>query len=306
MGNMLNPMYSGPFAKRQADGSNAYTNREGAFHDAFPGLANPSTRDATLQGLMETNPEAARAYQVDQQGREQRRATYDARVQKFKDEHGGMSARQFGIQSRQDKRETARYRKAIMQGMNPMSPQAQGLFPDQTKSFMEQRNATVKNPMSTAANPFQFAPGGGVTPDDQQKAKDFLAKAAAGATDPSTGAAIPPAPFIKNTGVTGDEDNIQDFHFGLQTQIQQGVTPSDDDLNTMQKYVQAMKAGHGTNQYDPFDMTYGFEGVSGLDAAHTKTFAPMYKELADLKNPTPETLRQWWSRFSARVPEFAD
>jgi hypothetical protein len=254
---------------------------------------------------METNPEAARAYMTDQQGREQRRAKYDARVQKFKDEHGGMSARQFGIQSRQDKRENARYRKAIMQGMNPMSPQAQGMFPDQTRSFMEQRNATVKNPMSTAANPFQSAPGGGVTPDDRQKAKDFLAKAAAGATDPNTGATIPPSSFIKNTGVTGSEDNIQDFHFGLQTQIQQGVTPSDDDLNTMQKYVQAMKAGHGNNQYDPFDMTYGFEGVSGLDAKHTEAFRPMYDELAGMKDVTPEKLREWWSRFSARVPEHA-
>lgn len=265
-GNMLNPMYSGPFAKRQADGSTAYTNREGAFYDAFPGLANPSTRDATFQSLMETNPEAARAYMTDQQDREQRRATYDARVQKFKDEHGGMSARQFGIQSRQDKRENARYRKAIMQGLNPMSPQAQGLFPDQTKSFMEQRRANqgvaMKNPMSTA--PERTMAG-------QQQSAQRVAEMA------ST------SPAIAGLGVKPDQGMLG-LHTALGARLDEdpNLNLSDDDLKAYQQYAQEMN-NLSTDQNNQFDF-----GGNPWD----KYSGELWKELATL--PDNQRAREDW------------
>ena len=116
-----------------------------------------------------------------------------------------------------------------------------------------------------------------------------------------SGTEVPPSEFIKATGVTGDEDNIQDFHFGLQQQVQNGVEPSVSDLRVLRTYAQAMDAAHRSDSYDPFDMTYGFEGLSNTDRMHTDVFSPMYKDLVGMKDPSDRQLQDWWGTFRSRI-----
>lgn len=279
MFNRKDPTYEGPFAKQQADGGVAYTNREGAFLDAFTGLANPATRDATLQSLMETNPEDFRAYQADQQDLLQKRQMTDARAQKFKDEHGGMSARQFGIQSRQDKRETARYRKAIMQGLNPMSPQAQALFPEQTKSFMEQRQANRGGAVQGGGQPVQnpmAAPER--TMAGQQQSAQRVAELAA------------TSPAIAGLGVKPEQGMIG-LHTALGQRLDEdpNLNLSDDELRAYQQYAMEM-SNLSTDQNNQFDF-----GGTPFD----KYSGELWKELAGL--PDNQRAREdWLKKYKGR------
>lgn len=154
------------------------------------------------------------------------------------------------------------------------------------------------------SNPFISPDTGAVGPGDREAAKAFIKTAVQGGSridEKGKEVPVPPSAFIQATGITGEEDNIQDLHFGIQAQVQQGTEPNTEDLRTLQATVQAMQAAHGTNDYDPFDMTYGFEGQSGADAAHTEVFAPMYKELIGMNNPSEQQLRGWWNRFKSRI-----
>ena len=84
-------------------------------------------------------------------------------------------------------------------------------------------------------------------------------------------------------------------------QVQNGVEPSVSDLRVLRTYAQAMDAAHRSDSYDPFDMTYGFEGLSEVDIAHTDVFSPMHRDLIGMKDPSDKQLQDWWGGFRSRI-----
>jgi len=188
---------------------------------------------------------------------------------------------------------------ALRRSGNPMlagTDASRQLFPDMNK---KKGAPAAQNPMQ-AGNPFGLGVGGTTTPDGALAGRNYLKTAVTGGKAPD-GSDVPPNAFLAATGATGEEDNIQDLHFGIQQQVQEGKMPTGEDLKALHAATQAMQAGYGTPSYDPFDMTYGFEGLSTADQQHTEVFAPMYKELASMKNPTPRQLTDWWGKFSSRI-----
>lgn len=240
--------------------------------------------------------------------------------QAFKDANGGMSYRQYDRMTGSSNGNNALTMKAVREGR--LSPQeanyrmqlraekalrrsgnpitggtslAGRFYPDQ---MPKQGGSTqpTQNPMTAATD--KFRPNGIVTPQSSQAARDSLEVMAKGGTTPD-GKKIPPSPMF--AGLADSPDNVQGLHFGIQQMVQDGQDLGPDELQALHAAAVAMQAGHGTSDYDPFDMTYGFEGLSGADAAHTETFGPMYKELAGMASPTPQQLSTWWAAFKARI-----
>lgn len=223
--------------------------------------------------------------------------------QAFMAANGGMNYAQARRANKRADRQDAIFQRRVKSGMNPMSPSAFAAFPEAAGRFRDayaQRGGKQEqNPMRIASDTFR--PGGNVTPDSRQRSQDFLKTLGTGGTD-STGNPTPPSPFF--SGLAGSEDNIQGLHFGIQEQVQQGLEPSDDDLQKLHAATVAMQSGYKTDAYDPFDMTHGAEaeGMFGsVDVAHNEAFKPMYEELASMESPTPGKLKEWWTRFKGRV-----
>ena len=187
-------------------------------------------------------------------------------------------------------------------GRGPQSPLARRQMPEQQSAKTPDNPFTsgTQAPQSAPSSPLTKSAPVSVSPDNRAAAKAFLKTVSQGGMSPS-GTEVPPSEFIKATGVTGDEDNIQDFHFGLQQQVQSGVEPSVSDLRVLRTYAQAMDAAHRSDSYDPFDMTYGFEGLSSVDREHTDVFSPMYRDLIGMKDPSDKQLQDWWSGFRSRI-----
>jgi hypothetical protein len=257
-----------------------------------------------------------------------RRAAADAQAaaraakhQAFKDANGGMSYKQYDRMTGSSNGNNALTMKAVREGrLSPMeanyrmqlraekalrrsgnpitggTSMAGSLYPNMMPPQSSKAPAP-ENPMSAATD--RFRPGGVVTPQSSQAARDTLKVMAEGGKTPD-GAAIPPDPMFA-AGLAESPDNIQGVHFGIQQMVQDGKDLGDNELQSLHAAAVAMQAGHGTSSYDPFDMTYGFEGLSGADAAHTETFGPMYKELAGMATPTPQQLRSWWAKFKGHI-----
>jgi hypothetical protein len=243
-----------------------------------------------------------------------------AKHQAFKDANGGMNYRQYdrmtgssngnnsltmkAVREGRLSPAEAEYRmqlraeKALRRSGNPVAPgtsQAGILYPD---LMGRQRGARAdQNPMAQAAEAMR--PGGNRTAEGKAAAKSYLKTAFAGGAD-EYGTTVPPNAFLKDTGATGEEDNIETMHFGIQKLVQEDVSPSDDDLQAVYAAVVAMDSAYGTPTYDPFDMTYGVE-FTGTDKKHTEVFGPMYKDLLKLKNPKPSDLQAWWAKFKSKI-----
>ena len=193
------------------------------------------------------------------------------------------------------RRADVKFKHMVGQGMNPLSPKARGMFPEQVARMKGGTVAGNQNPVGV------FKPGGVVTAGGQAAADNFMRAAATGGTAPD-GSRLTPNPFIAGTGATGEEDNVETLHFGMQSQIQAGVTPSTDDLRALHGYLVAFDTKHRKPGYDPFDMSSFFDVVgAGVGTAHTQTFGPMYKDLVGMKAPSDKQLGDWWSGFSSKV-----
>jgi len=255
----------GVYAKRTADGGMAYTNKAGAVEGIYPDLRNPMKRSQALEKLQAENPNLYQAYQADQGQRADKAAMTKARAQKFKDEHGGMSARQFGIQSRQDKREQARFKRDVMRGLNPMSPDAMALHPNAAKAFQQGgAKPTMQNPI---------APGKTRTTQSMADADTVMTSLATA------------DPFISSLGARGKDDtSIASVNAGLQGLKDSGVQPSPEHLRSLRAYAQAVKHRAAPGQ-DPWDV-----------------YAPqVYDELVSMPDDaTDEDLTNWWEKYKQR------
>jgi len=286
---------SGAYAKRTADGGMAYTNKAGAVEGIYPGLRNPMKRSQALEKLQAENPNLYAAYQADQGQRADKAAMTANRVQKFKDEHGGMSARQFGIQSRQSKREQARFKRDVMRGMNPMSPEAAALHPEAYKSF--QQNMGKKSEASTMQNPMAIDKPR--TAENFQAAQDALTLRVSGVPASDVHPGYQPDPFLTQTiGLTPDDMSPTAAQAGLFAATQAGsvdIPPA--DIRKLQEVARTAKKKPGDE--DPFVFHSVWNSTS---PAQTSDFGPLWKELHDIPDNAPDAkLSEWYDRYKAIV-----
>jgi hypothetical protein len=207
-----------------------------------------------------------------------------------------------------------RAEKALRRSGNPIAggtSMAGQMYPDMMAGRGGQ-NQAGPNPMADVSE--KLMPGGIVTPDSSKASRDILDVLANGGKAPD-GTTVPPSPMF--AGLADSPDNVQGMHFGIQQMVQDGQDLGVEDLQKLYTATVAMQAGYGTPSYDPFDMSPGLEaegllgpfglemnglfGATGVDAAHTKTFGPMYKELATMKNPSPQDLQKWWAKFKSNI-----
>lgn len=216
----------------------------------------------------------------------------ESNLRSYKEAHGGLNAQGVGRQRRQERREQGKYDKAVRQGMNPMSPQAQALFPGQTKSFMEQRNANkgigqaVQNPMAGAASA-KFGPASSKPTLKQREAANTFLKEQATGLD-SAGNRVPRSAIL--SGLGAQDTTVLGLHTGILGVLESGADPEVDDLREVHAAVLAM----GKTQEDPFNL-YGGSAMFGSDKE--APFGPLYGELATQSEPTDEYLTDWWKRF---------
>jgi hypothetical protein len=130
------------------------------------------------------------------------------RLQAFKDAHGGMNAQQYGRQQRRDRRETARFRRDVMRGMNPMSPQALALHPKAAAEFRKTMGASgssMQNPMLDA-----FKPDAPNTPENEQLRGEVRAGIVQTPTMQAIGATTDMGPLDFARTLAGYEGDISD------------------------------------------------------------------------------------------------
>ena len=180
-----------------------------------------------------------------------------------------MSARQFGIQSRQDKREQARFKRDVMRGLNPMSPQAIGLHPNAAKMFQQNMGNKMQNPLS--ASPERTLAG-------QQQSAANLADMAVN------------NPSISGLGVDPAQ-GMRGIHQALTSRIDEdpNLTVTDDDLVAYQKYAREMD-NLSTDQNNQFD--FG-------NTPEAKYESGLWKELAGLPD-TEQARAEWLDRYKKR------
>jgi hypothetical protein len=302
-----------------------------------------SARQAQAAGKTEREALRNRDNQNVPEAELKRRAAADAQAaaraakhQAFKDANGGMNYRQYdrmtgssngnnsltlkAVREGRLSPQEANYRmqlraeKALRRSGNPIAggtSMAGQLYPDMMPKQAAQ-NQAGRNPMLAVSE--KFMPGGIVTPDSRKASRDTLDVLANGGKAPD-GTEVPPSPMF--AGLADSPDNVQGMHFGIQQMVQDGQDLGVEDLQKLYTAAAAMQAGYGTPDYDPFDMSPGFEaegllgpfglemkglfGATGVDAAHTETFGPMYKELATMKDPSPQDLQKWWAKFKSRI-----
>ena len=264
------------------------------------------------------------------------KAARAAKHEAFKAANGGMNYRQYdrmtgssngnnsltlkALREGRISPQEANYRmqlraeKALRRSGNPIAggtSMAGQLYPD-TMPKQSAQNPAGPNPMLAVSE--KFMPGGIKTPDSSKAARDTLDVLANGGKAPD-GTDVPPSPMF--AGLADSPDNVQGMHFGIQQMVQDGQDLGVEDLQKLYTATVAMQAGYGTPDYDPFDMSPGLEaegllgpfglemnglfGATGVDAAHTKTFGPMYKELAAMKSPSPQDLQKWWAKFKSHL-----
>jgi hypothetical protein len=169
------------FSKRQPDGSLAYTDRLSALKN------------------MPDEPGRAAAIEIEASARRKNMERMGQRLQDYKDRNAGMSPRQVRRERQQTQREDNRMRKAVMRGMNPMSPQATAMFPEAAGRFQQnmqkQKSGGMQNPIAGAAAT-KFGSGSArPTVGQREAAAGFLREQASGVD--AMGKPVPRSPMLE-------------------------------------------------------------------------------------------------------------
>lgn len=272
------------FGRQQADGSMAYTDRLTAMQDYVD--ANPM--DVAARDALAT----------ERDNRELKAQQAEARRGQFKAENGGRNFRQVQRDDKAAAREQKKFNQAVMQGLNPMSPQAQALFPTQAAATRAGMSGQSQTGVSASE---QFMPGGRVTAESREKAKAFRKNLFAGGTD-AAGNPTPPPAYFAGMGLTGDETDVQSLHNGIMGQLEAGIEPTDEELKMIHGAIKAMEAEAGPGN-DPFVSrnAFGLPGdfLTGATDFNTR-FSEKYKSLAGMENPGVEDLRVWWGDLTGQ------
>lgn len=283
-GNVIDRNYRGPFSRQQADGSFAYTDKLTAAKDA---AAAAGGNDAVLnQQVMDLEERNA-----------QRMEAQEARRQAWRERHGGMDSREYRRKNMEQDVERRALRRDMLQGLNPMSPQARALYPEMAQRLQPGAQASnVPNPITAVTD--TFTPGGRVTADSKQRATGFLKTLYSGTTDAS-GQQVPPSPYFAQMGLTGDEPNLLGLHRGIQANLDSGVDPSDEDLQQLYAAAKASEVAFKQPGRDVFSAEDG--SLEDRESLRLEV-APIFKKLIGMKEPTIGNLRQWYDESYRRNP----
>lgn len=255
--------------------------REGAEQTAIA-MAERRATDRTAPGF---RSEEQRAAQL-QQGLDRRKAAIAAGLPKQRAE-----AKKAALQDRTLKR-------AVMRGMNPLSPQAQALYPEAVGRLRAARSGGQAAP----ANPLRTGPGGTVTAQDKANARTIARGLVHGIPGPpdKDGNPTPGSdgnPFLQQIKVTGDLDaerDIGSLHQGMVANLESSnpVTPSVEDLRAIQGYMNSIKTEHGD---DATKLPQTF-----IKSPPIAMFQHRWDELAKMPaNASDKELMDWYAKFAS-------
>jgi hypothetical protein len=253
--------------------------REGALAAAQE-KARARREDPTAQGYRSPEERAA----LIQQGLDRRQSAIEAGLPKQRAEEKRMK-----LQDRSLKR-------AVTRGLNPLSPQAQALYPEAAGRLRAARmGGGQPNVQANAANPLRTGPGGTVTAQDKENASTLASSIAYGVPGPPDKAGNPtqgppPNPFVASMGADPENDpTIGKVHSGMIANLHSPtqVRPTPDDLRQLRNYADALSTLQGDDAFTGDGLV-----VPGL-----------WKALVDIPaDASDESFSKWYSRFIREAP----
>lgn len=228
-----------------------------------------------LKSLPDSNPMKAGMISAEEDIRDAAAQVYQDRLAKFKSEHGGMNARQVGIQQRQQRRMDNRFRRDVRAGMNPMSAQAMALYPDQAKQARE----AYQNPMKKDS--------GMSGPQFDRSANTVESRAAAGARVQDAES----SPTFQQIGADPSQ-GFSSVNQGLRSHAGTNGAVSPQMLTDIHKYALDQVAQDPTK--NPF---FGTTGGSGTADDELDTF--LWTELSRIPEGDTEAVKDWYNRYSS-------
>jgi hypothetical protein len=184
------------------------------------------------------------------------------------------------------RRDDVKFKHMVRQGMNPMSPQAKALFPEQTGGLAGGAPDIKDTP---------FAPNAPLTPDNARKAETMQSNMLSGYTD-ATGKQHPPEPLWPAIGVEAGA-SIRDVHFGLYDYLNGGSDLSPADLNSLHQYA-VLEKQNAVDGEDPFRISRWYSMAEGWGEdsarAHDSVYASLWRELSEIPVGAPPRVLQAW------------
>jgi hypothetical protein len=194
-------------------------------------------------------------------------------------------------------------KRAVARGLNPLSPQAQAMYPEAAGRLLGARaggGPAPANPLNPS-NPFITGAGGKVTAQDQQNAETggvALVHGAPGPPDKDGNPTQGPQgnPFLQHVGAAPDkvlDSDMGTVHAGMSANLTAAnpVAPTPEDLRAVHAYAQAVRS------------KYGIEGMKtspGFTATPARRAAEhgVWKSLAELPaNASDKELADWYGTF---------
>lgn len=217
--------------------------------------------------------------QATQEQRESAQARRAGAQRQFMEENNGMNYLQARRAERQAGLKERSFRKAVTRGLNPMSPEAQALFPQQVAKMKGQPIAQAnQNPMGSP-----LAAGAPNTAENIQARNSIRAGITQGIPATATTPAIPPSPFIQSLGVTADAAPA-DIETGLNDMMLRGEVPSPEGLKDLQMLIGTYTETEGDSPFAGTEVEESWRALRGLP-----------------ENASKEQLMGWWTSHQERV-----
>lgn len=201
------------------------------------------------------------------------------------------------------RRADVKFKHLVGRGMNPLSPKARGMFPEQV-ARMKQGLGSRDNPVSpmTAGSPKTS------TSVDQARAIATATVLGVPATATSPGAAATPfgAALAARGYDPGSDDSmgIPNLHVFEMTREGTALVPSDArDLQRIAKHVQEQHKGKPPGMGRDANPFYGIAtGPYSDNEDYQRSVADSYQELADMPNDASDSdLQGWADRFQSEL-----
>lgn len=217
--------------------------------------------------------------QATQEQRDSAQARRAGAQRQFMEENNGMNYLQARRAERQAGLKERSFRKAVTRGLNPMSPEAQALFPQQVAKMRGQSVAQAnQNPMGSP-----IAAGAPNTAENLQARNSIRAGITQGVPATATTPAIPPSPFIQSLGVTADASPA-DVETGLNDMMLRSEVPSPEGLKDLRILVGTYTGTDGDSPFASTEVPDSWDALRNLP-----------------ENASDEQLKSWWNSHQEKV-----
>lgn len=217
--------------------------------------------------------------QATQEQRDSAQARRAGAQRQFMDENNGMNYLQARRAERQAGLKERSFKKAVTRGLNPMSPEAQALFPQQVAKMKGQPGVQAnQNPMGSP-----IAAGAPNTAENLQARNSIRAGITQGVPATATTPAIPPSPFIQSLGVTADAAPA-DIETGLNDMMLRSEVPSPEGLKDLRILVGTYTGTDGESPFASTEVPESWDALRNLP-----------------ENASNEQLTSWWNSHQEKV-----